>query len=713
MKYLEEAERAVVGLSGRLLPNVSAGRNAPLMAAVWREEMYQALMSRDNMRRYADCMRKASTWYEKHKNVLFEGQAEVSIPCRFFALGRGCVFGNNCEFIHENSLKAGVMGDALGRSAIGNGAPPDPLVVSSSMPPGRREIEPNRTMVSGEHPVVRHRVPVDGSREEHSRDVFVQSDEQHSRPPTGIRGRQKPEPSGGMDVVPSVGLPGSWRSEHRRPEQTHLPRAHTGFIGHTFDGMRAETRVDPYRGECSVGYIAKSIDDQREQEYRSVNQGHQGVIPGSESEHVAKRHHSRSPRRSPYKSRERAFSRHETTRDGASRHGSDLDAIDDVHFDFRRSSRRGRERTGSRSNSMEAPRSRGRITRRNSYDAVHRYEKTDRRDHGLSHHERDTDILALDRRERDFYRRDHGNSRRSRDVSPRDRGPNRRGRSDGRRERDDSRDGSRSESGGRYHRDNRGGRRDGMERGRDHDKKRRPVRGDNRHGSVRDGSKSSKERFDGCSESRIGDRGQRRDHSRSLSNRGRRAPSHDEGDRKDGVRARATENRMERDDQRGSRREGREQEVVFSGLRGGDGYEDYGSGRSSHQALQDHRDAGNDGMLNGEAIGQEFPDFDDELMGDSKAVGDDGQVKTTFTVTACLDPQSPQREAVSPPNTTFSVTMPLDPTDVLKYRPSRDEGQGGKQGRGRGARGGRGTRGRGGRGGRGSYQQRDGAYQDV
>lgn len=693
MKYLEEAERAVVGLSGRLLPNVSAGRNVPLMAAVWREEMYQALMSRDNMRRYADSMRKASTWYEKHKNLMFEGRAEGSVPCRFFALGRGCIFGNNCDFIHENCFQVGVTRDALGRSAITNGAPPDPLVISSSMPSGRHE------MMGGEHPAARHRVPVNDSRQEHPRDVFVQNDEQHSRPSTSIRGRQQPEPSGGMDVVPSAGVPGSWRSEHRRPEQPNLPRARTDSIGHAFDGMRAKSRIDPYRGEFSVGYTANSIGDRPEQEYMNANQ--ERVIPGSGSEHVVKRHHSCSPRRGPYESRERVFSRKGTTRDSSSQHGIGLDAIDDVHFGLQRSA--GRERTDSRSNSIERPRSRGSVTRRNGHDAVHRYDKTDRRDPGVSRRKRDTDILALDRHDRDFNRRDHDTSRRSRDGSRRYHDSTRRGRRDGRREREDSRDSSRARSGGGYPRNSRGGKRDGTERGRDYyDKKRRPVRGGKKHGPVRDESESSKERFDGRSESRIGDRGQRRGRSRSISNRGRRGPSHDGG-----MRARATK-RVERDDQRGSRRE---QEVIFSGLRAGDGYEDYESGRPSRQ---DHGAvAGNDGMLDHQKI-TEFPDFDDELMGERKAVGDDGQhMETTFTVTACLDPQPPQLEAVSAPSTTFSVTMPSDPTDVLTYRASRDEGQGGKQGRGRGARGGRGTRGRGGRGGRGSYQQRDGAYQDV
>lgn len=699
MKYLEEAERAVVGLSGRLLPNVSAGRNVPLMAAVWREEMYQALMSRDNMRTYADSMRKASTWYEKHKNLMFEGTAEGSIPCRFFALGRGCVFGNNCEFVHENNFEAGATRDAPCRGAIANGAPPsDPLAISSSMPPGRHE------MVSGEHPVVRHRVPVNESRKEHSRDVFVQNDEQHSRPPTSIRGRQQPEPLDGMDVVPSGGVPSSWRSEHRGPEQTNLPRARTGSIGHAFDGMRAKTWIDPYRGECSGGYTTNRIGDRPEQEYRNVKQG--GAIPGGGTKNLAKRHYNRSPRRGPYESRERVSSRKGTTRDGASRHGISLDAIDDVHFGLRRSEER--ERTDSRSTSMERPRSRGSISRRNSHDVIHPHYETDRRDLGVSRHKHDNDIVAPYRHDRDFYRRDHDTSRRGRDVSRRDHEFTRRGRRDGRREREDSHNSSRSGSGGGYPRDSRGRKRDGTGRGRDyHDKKRRPVRGGKRHAPVRDESESSKERFDDRSESRIGDRGQRRGHSRSLSNRGRRRPSRDEG-----MRARSSENRVERDDQRGSRREGREQEVIFSGLRAGGGYEDYESGWPSRQ---DHRAAavGNNEILDNKKIGQEFPDFDDELMGESKAVDDDGQVETTFTVTACLDPQQPEVEAASAPSTTFSVTMPSDPTDVLKHRSSRDKSQGGKHGRGRGARGGRGTRGRGGRGGRGSYQQHDGAYQDV
>lgn len=100
MRSQEEAARAVAGLNKEVVPHVSEGRDTPLVAAVWSEEAYQALMAKDNMRRYADSMRKASTWYEKHKNTGFHGPAGP-IPCRFFALGRGCMFGRNCVYGHD------------------------------------------------------------------------------------------------------------------------------------------------------------------------------------------------------------------------------------------------------------------------------------------------------------------------------------------------------------------------------------------------------------------------------------------------------------------------------------------------------------------------------------------------------------------------------------------------------------------------------------
>lgn len=97
MRSPEEAARAELGLNTKVEPHVSGGHE-PLLASVWNEQMYQLLMARESMRRYADSMRKASTWYEKNKNVDFQGPNPML--CRFFALGRGCIFGRNCVFAH-------------------------------------------------------------------------------------------------------------------------------------------------------------------------------------------------------------------------------------------------------------------------------------------------------------------------------------------------------------------------------------------------------------------------------------------------------------------------------------------------------------------------------------------------------------------------------------------------------------------------------------
>lgn len=108
MRSLDEAARAVAGLDGRVVQVVAKDANIPLRAAVWREEIYQALMARDNMRRYADSVRKASTWFEKHKDSVFRPGDDIR--CRFYAMGRGCIFGHSCVFRHEQPLPNGAPG---------------------------------------------------------------------------------------------------------------------------------------------------------------------------------------------------------------------------------------------------------------------------------------------------------------------------------------------------------------------------------------------------------------------------------------------------------------------------------------------------------------------------------------------------------------------------------------------------------------------------
>lgn len=147
MRSHEEAARAVSGINHKFAPHVSAG-DEPLVADVWDEETYQNLMMRDNLRQYADSMRKASSWYEKHKNDPFPG-SDVPSPCRFFALGRGCIFGRNCIFTH-----AAIPGPAL----INNGAG-DPAGVPIA-PPGEDLLPPRPVggplnLAGGPRPIMR------------------------------------------------------------------------------------------------------------------------------------------------------------------------------------------------------------------------------------------------------------------------------------------------------------------------------------------------------------------------------------------------------------------------------------------------------------------------------------------------------------------------------------------------------------------------------
>lgn len=137
MRSPEEANRAVAGLDSRIEPHVSGGTE-PLLATVWSDQTYQLLMQRDSMRRYADAIRKASTWYEKNKNIGFQGPNPM--PCRFFALGRGCIFGRNCIFAHgpvvanPSDLRSApaVVGDGDGMEVSQSESAPTRMMVAHS-----------------------------------------------------------------------------------------------------------------------------------------------------------------------------------------------------------------------------------------------------------------------------------------------------------------------------------------------------------------------------------------------------------------------------------------------------------------------------------------------------------------------------------------------------------------------------------------------------
>lgn len=148
MKSIEEASRAVAGLNGQVMPHVSPQVSHPgpppprLVAAIWREEHYLALMSKENMRAYADSMRKASTWYERQTKSGFLDARGERMPCRFFALGRGCIFANNCGFSHEREPPPYVRGPVNTHSSAGGpgfGPPlskPQRLLPSPAFEPG-------------------------------------------------------------------------------------------------------------------------------------------------------------------------------------------------------------------------------------------------------------------------------------------------------------------------------------------------------------------------------------------------------------------------------------------------------------------------------------------------------------------------------------------------------------------------------------------------
>lgn len=210
MKSLEEASRAVTALDCSEMPHLS-GAPATLAAAIWREDLYQALMSRENMRIYADSMRAASTWYEKQtKSGVSELQAKV--PCRFFALGRGCIFGKNCGFSHNEGLPQqppGAVDTHAGAAGPSFGGPPLPKPLAHAVRP-IPAFEPGSGAASAgvaQLPYGHKRIPVLAHEEQSPTLTLVHKSE--AQPGLGTQGSQRAAYAGN-----SVGVAAPWQPEH-------------------------------------------------------------------------------------------------------------------------------------------------------------------------------------------------------------------------------------------------------------------------------------------------------------------------------------------------------------------------------------------------------------------------------------------------------------------------------------------------------------------
>lgn len=217
MKSIEEALRAVAGLQDKIVPHVSpqvnnhAGPPPPrLVASIWREEHYLALMSKENMRAYADTMRKASTWYERQTKSGFMDTRGERMPCRFFALGRGCIFGNACGFSHEMGPPPYPRGPANTHGSAGGPGFDQPLPKPQRLLPNPA-FEPGPDARAGVPPLSyrQERIPVLALHGQSPTLTFVHRDETDSRPGHGPQGGHKPAYAGN-----AVGVAMPWQPEH-------------------------------------------------------------------------------------------------------------------------------------------------------------------------------------------------------------------------------------------------------------------------------------------------------------------------------------------------------------------------------------------------------------------------------------------------------------------------------------------------------------------
>ncbi|CAM9585342.1 unnamed protein product [Scytosiphon promiscuus] len=220
MKSHDEASRAVAGLNGKVVPHVSpqasdrfAGPPLPLTAAIWREDQYQSLISRENMRVYADSMRRASTWYEKQTKSGFKDPLGARMPCRFFALGRGCIFGNNCGFTHEQLLAHPAQAGNAHGGADGPGLNPLATKPQRALPGPPYGQGPNARAGLAPPPFRQARVPVMAHHGQSPTLTFVDRNEVLRRPSPGAPGVHNPDRAGSY-AGSGVGVAMPWQPEH-------------------------------------------------------------------------------------------------------------------------------------------------------------------------------------------------------------------------------------------------------------------------------------------------------------------------------------------------------------------------------------------------------------------------------------------------------------------------------------------------------------------
>lgn len=254
MKSIEEASRAVNALNGSVMPHVSpragdhpGAPSTPLTAAIWREDLYQALMSRENMRVYADSMRRASTWYEKQTKSGVPEMHMKQMSCRFYALGRGCIFGKNCGFSHDNHVpqrRPGAVNAQASAAGSNLGGPPLPNPVAHPVRPGPA-LEPGSDAPAGgaQLPYGQARVPVLAHDVQSPVLAFPNRSEAHPNPGLGTQGVQET-----AYTRNGVGVATPWQPEHgtKAGEASAANRASPHLS--TSNGRSVDHQQHPARG---------------------------------------------------------------------------------------------------------------------------------------------------------------------------------------------------------------------------------------------------------------------------------------------------------------------------------------------------------------------------------------------------------------------------------------------------------------------------------